>query len=127
MSKAYESFVSDVLDTIAEMRSTGDFDENTLETLEWKLSPHEDLEKCRLSCVCEPKEPEARVFKIGLAFEFYPDTEHADMFTDDNDEHYRPTNDEVVSRCKDLAFEDISNLVYRGELFESLDVEIADE
>lgn len=55
MSKAYESFVSDVLDTIAEMRSTGDFDENTLETLEWKLSPPtgEDLDKCRLGCECE--------------------------------------------------------------------------
>lgn len=39
MSKQYEQFVSDVLDTIAEMRSTGDFDENTLETLEWRLSP----------------------------------------------------------------------------------------
>lgn len=127
MSKAYEAFVSDVLDTIAEMRSTGDFDENTLETLEWKLSPpHEDWDKCRLSCVCEPKEPEARVFKIGVAFEFYPDTDHADMFTDDDGEHIRPTNDEVVSRCKDLAFEDISNLVYRGELFESLTVEVDD-
>lgn len=39
MSKSYEEFVSDVLDTISEMRSTGDYDENTLETLEWKLSP----------------------------------------------------------------------------------------
>jgi hypothetical protein len=35
----YESVISDILDTIAEMRSTGDYDENTLETLEWKLSP----------------------------------------------------------------------------------------
>lgn len=34
----YEKIIGDVLDTIAEMRSTGDFDENTLETLEWKLS-----------------------------------------------------------------------------------------
>lgn len=110
MSKAYESFVSDVLDTIAEMRSTGDYDENTLETLEWKLSA--------------PK-TDARKFSIGIAFEFYPDTDHADMFTDENDEHYTPTNEEVVSRCKDLAFEDISSLVYRGELFESLDVEVA--
>lgn len=37
-SEIYESIIADVLDTIAEMRSTGDYDENTLETLEWKLS-----------------------------------------------------------------------------------------
>ena len=37
-SEIYEAIISDVLDTIAEMRSTGDYDENTLETLEWKLS-----------------------------------------------------------------------------------------
>lgn len=35
----YEQIITDVLDTVAEMRSTGDYDENTLETLEWKLSP----------------------------------------------------------------------------------------
>lgn len=34
----YESVINDVLDTIAEMRLAGDYDENTLETLEWKLS-----------------------------------------------------------------------------------------
>ena len=37
-TETYESIIADVLDTIAEMRSTGDYDENTLETLEWKLS-----------------------------------------------------------------------------------------
>lgn len=37
-SEIYESIIADILDTIAEMRSTGDYDENTLETLEWKLS-----------------------------------------------------------------------------------------
>lgn len=41
----YEQIIADVLDTIAEMRSTGDFDENTLETLEWKLSPPKPEEK----------------------------------------------------------------------------------
>jgi hypothetical protein len=35
----YDRIIGDVLDTITEMRSTGDYDENTLETLEWKLSP----------------------------------------------------------------------------------------
>ena len=34
----YEMIIEEVLDTISEMRSTGDFDENTLETLEWRLS-----------------------------------------------------------------------------------------
>jgi hypothetical protein len=37
--KIYEAIISDVLDTIADMRKSGDYDENTLETLEWKLSP----------------------------------------------------------------------------------------
>lgn len=37
-SKIYESIIDDVLDCIAEMRLTGDYDEDTLETLEWRLS-----------------------------------------------------------------------------------------
>jgi len=37
-SVTYEAVIADVLDTISEMRETGDFDENTLETLEWRLS-----------------------------------------------------------------------------------------
>jgi hypothetical protein len=41
-SEVYESIIEDVLDTIREMRSTGDYDENTLETLEWKLSKPEE-------------------------------------------------------------------------------------
>jgi hypothetical protein len=35
----YESVINDILDSIAEMRSTGDYDEDTLETLEWRISP----------------------------------------------------------------------------------------
>jgi hypothetical protein len=34
----YESVINDILDSIAEMRSTGDYDEDTLETLEWRIS-----------------------------------------------------------------------------------------
>lgn len=37
-SEIYEQIISDVLDTIADMRKSGDYDEDTLETLEWKLS-----------------------------------------------------------------------------------------
>lgn len=35
----YEQIISDVLDNIAEMRASGDYDEETLEGLEWRLSP----------------------------------------------------------------------------------------
>jgi hypothetical protein len=66
----------------------------------------------------------SRVFKIGVVFEIHPDTDHADMFTDENDEHYTPSNDEVVERGKSLVFEDISSLVYRGELWDSMSVEV---
>ena len=38
-TKEYESFVSDVLDNITEMRRSGDYDEDTLEALEWRLMP----------------------------------------------------------------------------------------
>lgn len=69
----------------------------------------------------------SRVIRIGVVFEFYPDTDHADMFTDDEGENTTPSTDEAVARCKDLAFEDISNLVYRGELFDSMSVEVSDE
>jgi hypothetical protein len=37
-SEYYEQVITDILNTIQEMRSTGDYDENTLETLEYKLS-----------------------------------------------------------------------------------------
>ena len=34
----YEKVISDILDIISEMRDAGDYDENTLETLEWRIS-----------------------------------------------------------------------------------------
>ena len=39
--EVYEQIISDVLDTISEMRESGDYDDNTLETLAWKLSKPE--------------------------------------------------------------------------------------
>jgi hypothetical protein len=36
--EVYEKIIDDVLDTISEMRESGDYDDNTLETLAWKLS-----------------------------------------------------------------------------------------
>lgn len=47
LAKEYEDIIADVLDTIAEMRESGDYDENTLETLEWKLSPPKRFEDLR--------------------------------------------------------------------------------
>lgn len=41
--QAYEAIINDVLDTIQEMRESGDYDENTLETLEWKLKAPEEV------------------------------------------------------------------------------------
>lgn len=34
----YESFIRDLMDSINEMRDAGGYDENTLETLEWRFS-----------------------------------------------------------------------------------------
>lgn len=65
----------------------------------------------------------SRVFKIGVVFEFHPDTYHADMFEVGEGEP-QLTEEEILGRCKDLAFEDISNLVYRGELWESMSSEL---
>lgn len=66
----------------------------------------------------------SRVFKVGVVFEFHPDTYHADMFEVGEGEP-QLTEEQIVARCQDLAFEDISNLVYRGELWESMSVDIA--
>ncbi len=38
MTTFYEEVIDDILDSISEMRLTGDYDENTLETIEWRIS-----------------------------------------------------------------------------------------
>jgi hypothetical protein len=38
-SPDYELAIQDVLNSIAEMRHDGDYDEETLEGLEWRISP----------------------------------------------------------------------------------------
>jgi hypothetical protein len=43
--EVYEQIISDVLDTIAEMRISGDYDEDTLETLKWRLSKPSEGDK----------------------------------------------------------------------------------
>jgi len=44
LDKFYESVIADVLSTIQEMRESGDYDENTLETLEWRITPPKESE-----------------------------------------------------------------------------------
>lgn len=39
LNNFYESIISDVLENIQEMREAGDYDESTLEALEWRISP----------------------------------------------------------------------------------------
>ena len=36
---SYEQAINEVLNMIDEMRISGDFDENTLETIEWRILP----------------------------------------------------------------------------------------
>lgn len=72
-SKEYESFVSDLLSSIAEMRLTGDYDENTLETLEWRFSAPSNRVVCPngegdpFSCTpfCALCEGEGEIEKAG--------------------------------------------------------------
>ena len=47
LDKFYESVIADVLSTIQEMRESGDYDENTLETLEWRITPPKESEDVR--------------------------------------------------------------------------------
>jgi hypothetical protein len=69
----------------------------------------------------------SRVIKVGLVFEFYPDTEHADMFTDEEGVPISKTEEEIITTCKNLAFEDISNIVFKGELWEGMSVEVLED
>lgn len=59
----------------------------------------------------------ARVIKVGVVFEFYPDTEHAELFENQ-------TLDEIIANAKDMTTEDIHSLVKYNEVFENLSIEI---
>jgi hypothetical protein len=39
LNNFFESIISDVLENIQEMRESGDYDEETLEALEWRIAP----------------------------------------------------------------------------------------
>jgi|694.fasta_scaffold05142_20 hypothetical protein len=44
LNSFYENVIVDLLDSIQEMRETGDYDESTLEALEWRISPPVEVE-----------------------------------------------------------------------------------
>jgi hypothetical protein len=58
-----------------------------------------------------------RVIKVGITFEFYPDTEHEYLFEE-------MTEDEIVENAKSLFCEDIDRLVKYGKTYDALSVEI---
>jgi hypothetical protein len=62
-----------------------------------------------------------RVIKVGLTFEFYPDSEHEDLFSDDAD------LEEIIRHCRSMAADDIDRLVKYNETYESLSVTILPE
>ena len=62
----------------------------------------------------------ARTIKVGIVFEFYPDTEHAELFEGKSLE-------EIIDYAKDITAEDIHNLYKYNEVFESLSVEVEGE
>ena len=61
-----------------------------------------------------------RVIRVGITFEFYPDTDHEDLFEE-------MTEDEIVQNAKNLTCEDIDRLVKYGETYEALSVEVLTE
>ena len=63
----------------------------------------------------------ARVIKVGLSFEFYPDGEHDFLFDEDAD------LEQILRECRAMAAEDIDRLVKYGEAFEALSVTITEE
>jgi hypothetical protein len=62
-----------------------------------------------------------RVIKVSIAFEFYPDGEHEELFEDE------PTIEEIVAHAKSMTAEDIDRLVKYNEVWDALQVEILTE
>jgi hypothetical protein len=62
-----------------------------------------------------------RVIKVGIAFEFYPDGEHSELFEDE------PTIEEIVAHAKSMTAEDIDRLVKYNEVWDALQVEVTSE
>ena len=60
----------------------------------------------------------SRVIKVGITFEFYPDTEHEELFGDEK------TLEEIIVHAKSMTSDDIDRLVKYNEVYESLQVEV---
>jgi len=60
----------------------------------------------------------AKMYKVGVVFQFFPDGEHAEMFDEIKD-----SPEKLMNIIKQLAYQDISDLAFRGELFNALNIE----
>lgn len=59
----------------------------------------------------------AKVYRVGLMFEFEPEGEHEDLFEDQNEE-------QMIRSMKAMVSEDLCRLVKYNEEYESLQVEV---
>jgi hypothetical protein len=62
-----------------------------------------------------------RTIKVGITFEFYPDTEHEELFGEEK------TLDEIIAHAKAMTSEDIDRLVKYNEVWDALRVEVVEE
>jgi hypothetical protein len=62
-----------------------------------------------------------RVIKVGITFEFHPDTEHEELFEDEK------SLEEIIAHAKSMTSDDIDRLVKYNEVYESLQVEVVEQ
>lgn len=62
----------------------------------------------------------SKTYKVGVFFNYNPEGEHKDAFEG-------MTEEEIRNEILDLAYEDISRLVYEGNLYPSLDIEVTED
>jgi len=62
----------------------------------------------------------AKIYRVGLVFEFDPEGEHEDLFEGKDEE-------QMIRSMKSLVSEDIVRLVKYNEEYESLQVEVVEE
>ncbi len=63
----------------------------------------------------------SRVIRVGVTFEFYPDSEHEDLFDEGAD------LEKIIRQCRSMAADDIDRLVKYNEVYEALSVTISEE
>lgn len=62
----------------------------------------------------------AKIYRVGLVFEFDPEGEHEDLFEGKDEE-------QMIRSMKSLVSEDIVRLVKYNEEYESLQVEVVEQ